>query len=432
MIFKLLLGWVNGIRVKDGSYIRYSGRSGITNRAAWGLSLLLLTGVTQAQPLPAVSCQMTDFSWMNTGSNGSGGILAGYNTGNSGESYTRDLLWQSGNVLWSSPGTLNATPDQVASWQPAYVSYYSEAWLAPLSNATWIANEYDATQPNDSIDFFYKYSFVLSPSVDVSTFSLTFDFYADNSVQDVFVNGNSLLALGNPKLPQSSDPYYNVGFQTGQQASVTMAGAGLWQTGVNTVVVHVPSGPPGEGFMAQVSGTPTCLPSPASIIVSKTTSDSVITPLGPVSYALSVTNQGGVTATGVSITDSPPTDLTNLSWTCSASDGSSCPVDHGTGAIAQTGVSLPSGVTLSYTMTATAIARPGANVLNTLSVDPGSGSCADSSESPCTASVTLPTAPVFTPDISTLTPIPSLSDWGVLLLTTLTLLAGALTLRRRG
>lgn len=80
----------------------------------------------------------------------------------------------------------------------------------------------------------------------------------------------------------------------------------------------------------------------------------------PTRYTAVVTNRGALTAPSVTVGNSMPAQLTQASWTCSASPGSSCGAASGVGAISNTG-SLLAGGSLTYSIDATVAAGAGAS-----------------------------------------------------------------------
>ena len=188
---------------------------------------------------PVVSCA-TDAALFNTAYNGAGGKLpAG----------SRDLVWRAG--LGNATG-----PASVSSWIPAYVVTGPSAWTpSPFGNADWISYFANTAQGAGNADVYFRYTFTIDPNVALNGFSLPMDFYADNSVPEVWVNGVAQSAF-TTSLPQSTNTYFYAGFQAGKQAA-TMLSHGF-QHGSNTIVVRVASGPPNVGFMAQMNPTAVC------------------------------------------------------------------------------------------------------------------------------------------------------------------------------
>ncbi len=87
----------------------------------------------------------------------------------------------------------------------------------------------------------------------------------------------------------------------------------------------------------------------------------------PVTYTLTVTNYGPSAVTGATVTDTFPAQLTGITWTCSATAGSTCAAS-GMGNINQL-VNLAVGGTATFTVTASVIAGMGnSSTTNTASV----------------------------------------------------------------
>jgi uncharacterized repeat protein (TIGR01451 family) len=231
------------------------------------------TGGTSPPIPPTVSC-LSNAAIFNTAYNGvSGPPLS---TG-------RDTVWESGE------GAASGGPGTVASWQRAYVGNKAPgAWIdSPFGNANWNSNY----NPNHAgnVDVYHRFTFNMAASVNPATFSLKLDFYSDNSVAEVFVNG---VLQTVPGVPQGgSDPYNFRGFDPGRQASATLASN--WRAGSNTVVVHIKSGANAEGFLAQATTTAVC--APPTVALSKTTTGGAG---GPFNFTLSNTTQtNGVVST---------------------------------------------------------------------------------------------------------------------------------------
>ncbi len=194
---------------------------------------------TVAPGAPVVTCA-TDPAIFNTAYNGSGGSLP---VG------SRDTRWQS--------GIGNATgPASVTSWIPAYVVARVGSWAAsPYGDADWISHYANTNQGASNVDDYFRYRFTIDPNVDLSSFSLPMDFYVDNSVQEVWVNGTPQSGPGTG-LPQSTNTYLYVGYIAANRARTVLSNG--FKHGANTIVVRVASGSPSVGFMAQLSPTPLC------------------------------------------------------------------------------------------------------------------------------------------------------------------------------
>ncbi len=88
----------------------------------------------------------------------------------------------------------------------------------------------------------------------------------------------------------------------------------------------------------------------------------------PSTYVLLVSNAGPQAVVNARVTDILPAQFSNASWTCSASGGASCPAS-GAGNV-DTLVSLPSGSSVVFALTATAQIAPEQVVTNRATVSP--------------------------------------------------------------
>lgn len=190
---------------------------------------------------PVIDCT-SDPSFLNTGYDGAGGRLtSGFDT---------NWDWGGGNGLFYTPSTVPAWADgvivsaPVGTWAPS-----------PYSNASWIAHNTDGTHPSPT-PYYFRYLFELDPAVQADGFSVTLDFYADNSVSEIWINGvaqSPYLAT----IPQAPlNPWFHPGFAVGAQATTTLDQD--WQTGQNEIVVEIMSAPGQAGFLAQTTSTGFC------------------------------------------------------------------------------------------------------------------------------------------------------------------------------
>ncbi|MCW3086240.1 MAG: hypothetical protein JWP12_3606 [Bacteroidetes bacterium] len=200
----------------------------------------------------------------NTATNGVGGVLPGGSNDN--------------NWLIST-GSLTGpyVPAIVMSSVPG--SYYTSPW----PDCNWISH--DATGIHSvNTDFYYKTTFYL-PCVnscgasysDSATFCLNMDFFSDNAIDEVYVNGHTESGYL-PGIPVAG-PYSYVGFSAAGGSSFSICRD--WQPGLNELIIKISSGPAYEGFLAQnsisappVTGDPTIL-SPANNFTVCTTTPSV-------------------------------------------------------------------------------------------------------------------------------------------------------------
>jgi len=176
---------------------------------------------------------------LNTAFDGIGGALS---TGT-------DTQWDVG--LGDTSG-----PASVSSWIDAYV-YRNSAWLqSPFNNANWISF-YSNGQHSSDIDAYFRYRFDLGSSLNPATFAVEMDFYADNRVFEIYVNGVAQSSRPNgagilPQFPTTAATEYQTeGFRAGQQVKIRLDNS--WRACGNEVIVHIKSGPSWMGFLAQNS-----------------------------------------------------------------------------------------------------------------------------------------------------------------------------------
>lgn len=166
-----------------------------------------------------------DAHLLNTGLDPSGTVIS---SGSGSDSH-----WEVG------LGTTTAPP---TSWIPAFV-FRSTAWLSsPYSNANWISL-YNDSDHSGNIDVYFRIRFYLNSNIDPALFSINMDFYADNAVHQIYVNGTS------QGLPAIASPYGHVGFKNGKETHAILDKG--WKKCLNEIVVHVKSGARKIGFLAQ-------------------------------------------------------------------------------------------------------------------------------------------------------------------------------------
>jgi LPXTG-site transpeptidase (sortase) family protein len=97
-----------------------------------------------------------------------------------------------------------------------------------------------------------------------------------------------------------------------------------------------------------------------------------VSPGQAVTYTIVALNSGPSAVSNATVTDTMPAALTGVSWTCSASAGSSCTAS-GSGSINDGAVSLPVGGSVTYTVTGTVASGASGNLSNiaTISVPAG-------------------------------------------------------------
>ena len=109
--------------------------------------------------------------------------------------------------------------------------------------------------------------------------------------------------------------------------------------------------PSGSGNLGKTRVTVLAHVDTSDLSITKTDGATDQTPGAQIIYTIVVTNNGPDAVTGATVTDTFPAALSGVSWTCSASSGSSCPAG-GTGNISSS-VNLLNGGTATYTVTAT-------------------------------------------------------------------------------
>jgi uncharacterized repeat protein (TIGR01451 family) len=303
---------------------------------------------------------------------------------------SRDRNWDVG------LGTPTGGPASVPSWIDAYVTGNAApgAWSnSPFGNADWTSYFSNANQGTSNVDEYHRYRFTLDGAVDPSTFALGIDFYADNSVWEVYVNGQaqSGQVAGLPQNP--SNPYFYAGFTAANRAQLLLNRN--WRTGPNEIVVQVRSGPGAVGFLAQVTSTSLC---PVQVGIDKSANPpGALTPNGTVTYTVTATNTGAVAAPNTLVSDPLPNGIVSGTWTCAAVGGAVCPNASGAMPLNQTIATFPGGGVVVYTITGQVGPTLPPSVTNTATAaPPPGGTCyPGNAPGPCTASVSNPPVPVI-------------------------------------
>lgn len=186
---------------------------------------------------PVISCS-SDGNIFNTAYNG--------NPAGPAKTSGLDNLWERGATF----GALEPT-----SWTLANVATTNPGWSAysafPASRFITHQANTDHT-PLGNVDLWYRYVFTMDSSVVLSSFRLAMDFYADNSVQAIYVNGVPQSVAGVP----DSNPYNALHYNLGNALSANLTNN--WQAGTNTILVRVSSGPNAIGFMAKNAISAVC------------------------------------------------------------------------------------------------------------------------------------------------------------------------------
>ncbi len=124
---------------------------------------------------------------------------------------------------------------------------------------------------------------------------------------------------------------------------------------------------------------------PIDLSITKTDSQTTVVAGAMTTYMIVVTNNAAAAVTGATLTDTFPAAITSVSWTCSASAGSSCGAPSGTGNINQA-VNLAAGGTVIFSAIAAVSPTATGTLSNTATVavpsgivdpDPGNNSATD-------------------------------------------------------
>ncbi len=185
-------------------------------------------------------------------------------------------------------------------------------------------------------------------------------------------------------------------------ASVTKAAGSQVPAGGCTIVVTITSSTPGTvvnttGPLETSLGTAPPASAPltvtggsvpqADLSVVKTAGASSVLPGGTITYTIVASNAGPSAVTGAIVTDTFAATLGNVTWTCVASAGASCPAS-GAGNI-NAAVNLPVGGTATFTVTATVSGSATGTLSNTATITPPPG-VVDPDPSDDTSTVVVP------------------------------------------
>ena len=132
---------------------------------------------------------------------------------------------------------------------------------------------------------------------------------------------------------------------------------------VNTARIDVPSGVTEANGSNNVATDSDTLTPTGDLSISKTDGLTSVDAGAGLTYTIVAANTGPSTVTGATITDTIPAQLAGATWTCVATMGSSCPMS-GSGNI-NTPVTLASGGTATFTVTATVAPTATGTISNT-------------------------------------------------------------------
>lgn len=367
---------------------------------------LLACQWVSAQPVPYIptfSCQSSN-ALLNTGYDFEAGALVP----NGGE----DLQWWVSSSQSDPTGALGPSPTAV--WKPTTVPNTAAIpadwvsgsalggqtnWISPLANATTRPRPYPF---NPLVTNYYRMQFNLPAGIPPSALKLSMDYYADDGMLGVSING-----VFQP-LPIGS---YAPG--TGGTAPLN----GQWVTGLNTLIFSVVDGGWGSGLLAHLKSD--SLLCETSLTIQKTIDKPSYTPGQTANYTITVRNPGASDASLVTLSNEMPTALSEAAWSCSAANGAVCPGDLGN---APFSFDLPPGGELVFGLSGTVAAS--GSLASVATIEPGPGAICDASTG-CTATaeaeITTEVIPLDPEPQPTPEKVPTLGNWAMAILSALTI-----------
>ena len=144
----------------------------------------------------------------------------------------------------------------------------------------------------------------------LATFALQFNFYIDDKIQQLSVNGTEY-----KNYVDATNPHGQGGYSTGRQLSEVLSyGATVpWVHGANSIIVKSWNLSAPTGFLAQTTATAPC---PPLLSITKTAATpGTLMPATDVGYTVTATNTGAVAADGTVVADPLPAGITSGSWT---------------------------------------------------------------------------------------------------------------------
>ena len=177
-------------------------------------------------------------------------------------------------------------------------------------------------------------------------------------------NGGGCAASGSGSLSTLAD------LPSGASVTFTITGIvspGATGTLSNTATIAPPSGVtdprPGNNTATDIGA----LNPSGDLAISKTNGGIASTPGSATSYTIRVTNTGPSVATNAAVNDTVPASLSGVTWTCTATPGSTCTAPSGTGSIASS-VTLVGGGVATYELTGTIAPNASGSLTNTATV----------------------------------------------------------------
>ena len=148
--------------------------------------------------------------------------------------------------------------------------------------------------------------------------------------------------------------------------------AGAAGTLSNTASVTLPTGVVDSDLTNNVATDLTDIDRVADLRVTKTDNVVSVTPGQPVSYAITVVNDGPSAVTAASLTDAVPAVISGVTWVCAPSPGAACGTVSGTGSVVLD-LDLPVGASAVVTVNGTVAPNATGTLVNTATVTPPAG-----------------------------------------------------------
>jgi uncharacterized repeat protein (TIGR01451 family) len=139
---------------------------------------------------------------------------------------------------------------------------------------------------------------------------------------------------------------------TGTLSAMALPGASVSNTATITPPTGVTDPEPGNNTSTSTTTVVTTPPPQADVAISKV-GPSTISAGGSVTYTIVAVNNGPAAANGTVITDTVPSALTGVTWTCVGTGGAVCSVASGSGNVNVTLTSFPNGAQATIRITGT-------------------------------------------------------------------------------
>ncbi len=139
----------------------------------------------------------------------------------------------------------------------------------------------------------------------------------------------------------------------------------------NTVTLGAPSGVTDPNPANNSATDADAVADVADLSIAKTDGQATAVPGSAVTYTIVASNAGPSVASGATVTDAVPAEITGVTWTCVGAGGGSCTAS-GSGSLDET-VDLPAGGTVTYTLTGTVSAAARGTLDNTATIAPPAG-----------------------------------------------------------